>query len=105
MVSAPVRALGSFLRECKDIQSDFLMVCFSAREGSGVFSTVRPPHPQRERRRRNVSAPVRALGSFLLLPLAQTPLLSVVIRPMNGTEWPKSGLFAPFHTKYPPCSV
>ena len=62
-VSAPVRALGSFLLAA-GIALAIAFLSFSAREGSGVFSTV-PVIGFLARRFWCVSAPVRALGSFL----------------------------------------
>ena len=68
-VSVPVRALGSFLRGSFQRQLCLWRrgpECFSAREGSGVFSNGRQVRgcflPTRSA---CVSVPVRALGSFL----------------------------------------
>ena len=95
---------------------------FSAREGSGVFSTVIELWKAGQEWP-SVSAPVRALGSFLPIVLISTPEItstgfsaregsgvfstarSCSISPpfcrRQAHEWPKSGLFVPFHTKSP----
>ena len=61
-VSAPVWALGSFLLACKH-RFALYITGFSARVGSGVFSTLGSPLPAEIVH--VVSAPVWALGSFL----------------------------------------
>jgi hypothetical protein len=88
MVSVPVRALGSFLRGSESSISRIGSRCFSAREGSGVFSTgcrARTlPRPGQ-----SCFSALQALGSFLLVsrPGVLEPgdcLVSVPVRALGS---------------------
>ena len=97
-VSVPVRALGSFLPVLLSwtIYTGQDDRCFSAREGSGVFSTNLNVVAI-ELCLSDVSVPVRALGSFLPYHFRGFARFSPPIAAYRLANGPKNGVHARFH--------